>query len=277
MTRVNRSMDATSGRGDRLFSSVLGALDVLTVHMGDQLGVGRLPLGRRRRLGAVRAADADRAGRGQPPALPRPARVAVAAGSACGPDRRGPVADVGSGDGWSSIGMALAYPSARVHGFDVDPASIEAARKHAAGHGGGDRVSFHLGRRCVRRGRGRLLRRRHRLRVHPRQARPGLYRMCGFAPRKSRGCHLDRAREVYRRRLSQPRQAGIGARVAPAASRRQTWADAVVDQSLAEVDAPSPRSSEQSLDRPRTSTARAHRVQHRSDCLSLDPPMRVVV
>jgi SAM-dependent methyltransferase len=40
--------------------------------------------------------------------------------------------------------MALAYPSARVDGYDVDPASIDAARRHAAEHGVGDRVSFHL-------------------------------------------------------------------------------------------------------------------------------------
>ena len=56
----------------------------------------------------------------------------------------GRVADVGCGEGWSSIGMALAYPTARVDGFDVDPASVDAARRHAASHGLGDRVSFHL-------------------------------------------------------------------------------------------------------------------------------------
>ena len=56
----------------------------------------------------------------------------------------GTVADVGCGEGWSSIGIALAYPSARVDGFDVDRASIEAARQHAADHGLADRVAFHL-------------------------------------------------------------------------------------------------------------------------------------
>jgi len=56
----------------------------------------------------------------------------------------GSVADVGCGEGWSSIGMALAYPTARVDGYDVDPASIEAARQHADSHDLGDRVSFHL-------------------------------------------------------------------------------------------------------------------------------------
>ncbi len=56
----------------------------------------------------------------------------------------GEVADVGCGEGWSSIGIALAYPHARVSGFDVDPASIDAARRHAASRGVGDRVTFHL-------------------------------------------------------------------------------------------------------------------------------------
>lgn len=56
----------------------------------------------------------------------------------------GTVADIGCGEGWSSIGMALAYPSSRVDGFDVDPASIEAARQHAASYDLGERVSFHL-------------------------------------------------------------------------------------------------------------------------------------
>jgi SAM-dependent methyltransferase len=56
----------------------------------------------------------------------------------------GSVADVGCGEGWSSIGIALGYPDARVDGFDVDPASIDAARRHAASYGLGDRVEFHL-------------------------------------------------------------------------------------------------------------------------------------
>ncbi|MGH2735514.1 MAG: class I SAM-dependent methyltransferase [Actinomycetota bacterium] len=41
------------------------------------------------------------------------------------------IADIGCGEGWSSIAMAGAYPSARVDGFDLDEASIEAARRHA--------------------------------------------------------------------------------------------------------------------------------------------------
>jgi SAM-dependent methyltransferase len=56
----------------------------------------------------------------------------------------GSVADLGCGEGWSSVGMALAYPAARVDGFDVDPASVEAARRHAEEHRVEDRVMFHL-------------------------------------------------------------------------------------------------------------------------------------
>ena len=59
-------------------------------------------------------------------------------------ERGARVADIGCGDGWSSIGIALAYPGATVDGFDVDAASVAAAGKYAAAHGVADRVSFHL-------------------------------------------------------------------------------------------------------------------------------------
>ncbi|MGY1696919.1 class I SAM-dependent methyltransferase [Geodermatophilus sp. SYSU D00814] len=54
----------------------------------------------------------------------------------------GRVADVGCGLGWSSIGIAAAYPAARVDGFDVDAPSVERARAAAAEAGVADRVSF---------------------------------------------------------------------------------------------------------------------------------------
>jgi SAM-dependent methyltransferase len=53
------------------------------------------------------------------------------------------VADVGTGAGWSSIALALAYPELRVDGFDVDDASIDLARANAAEAGVADRVRFH--------------------------------------------------------------------------------------------------------------------------------------
>ncbi|MGY1985169.1 class I SAM-dependent methyltransferase [Blastococcus sp. SYSU DS0669] len=56
----------------------------------------------------------------------------------------GRVADVGCGEGWSAIGIALAYPTATVDGYDVDAPSIEAARRHAAESGVGDRVHFEV-------------------------------------------------------------------------------------------------------------------------------------
>ena len=42
------------------------------------------------------------------------------------------VADVGCGHGHSTLLMAEAFPKSRFHGFDVHPASIEAARRNAA-------------------------------------------------------------------------------------------------------------------------------------------------
>jgi len=52
------------------------------------------------------------------------------------------VLDAGSGEGWSSIGLARAFPAARVVGVDLDAASVERARRHAAGAGVADRVTF---------------------------------------------------------------------------------------------------------------------------------------
>lgn len=40
------------------------------------------------------------------------------------------VADLGCGTGWSSIALSLAYPSARIVGFDVDEKAIEVARQN---------------------------------------------------------------------------------------------------------------------------------------------------
>jgi SAM-dependent methyltransferase len=56
----------------------------------------------------------------------------------------GRVADIGCGAGWSSIGVGLAYPDARIDGYDVDEPSIAQARANAAEAGVGDRVRFHL-------------------------------------------------------------------------------------------------------------------------------------
>jgi len=54
------------------------------------------------------------------------------------------VADIGCGTGWSSIGIAKAYPKVKVHGLDIDAASIEQASRNAVTTGLADRVSFEL-------------------------------------------------------------------------------------------------------------------------------------
>lgn len=53
------------------------------------------------------------------------------------------IADIGCGVGWSSIGVASAYPLAQVDGYDMDEASIAEARRHAEAEGVADRVRFH--------------------------------------------------------------------------------------------------------------------------------------
>lgn len=47
----------------------------------------------------------------------------------------GTIADLGCGVGWASIAMAAQIPGARVIGWDSDPASVETARRNAAGAG----------------------------------------------------------------------------------------------------------------------------------------------
>jgi 2-polyprenyl-3-methyl-5-hydroxy-6-metoxy-1,4-benzoquinol methylase len=69
-----------------------------------------------------------------------PAIPDVHARLSAGPAR---VADVGCGAGWSSIGIALAYPDVQVDGFDLDEEALELARANAIELGVADRVTFH--------------------------------------------------------------------------------------------------------------------------------------
>jgi len=54
------------------------------------------------------------------------------------------VADVGCGVGFSTLLMADAYPESSFVGYDFHEPSIDEARRHAAGHGYGDRVRFEV-------------------------------------------------------------------------------------------------------------------------------------
>jgi 2-polyprenyl-3-methyl-5-hydroxy-6-metoxy-1,4-benzoquinol methylase len=54
------------------------------------------------------------------------------------------VADIGMGQGWSSIAIGQAYPKVRVDGFDLDEASVRAANANAQEAGVADRVKFHV-------------------------------------------------------------------------------------------------------------------------------------
>ena len=54
------------------------------------------------------------------------------------------IADIGCGEGWSSIALARAYPGATVTGIDVDQPSVEAAQANAMAEGLQDRVEFRL-------------------------------------------------------------------------------------------------------------------------------------
>jgi SAM-dependent methyltransferase len=53
------------------------------------------------------------------------------------------VADIGCGGGWASIALARRFPAVRVDGYDVDPPTVELARRHVADAGLSDRVTVH--------------------------------------------------------------------------------------------------------------------------------------
>lgn len=55
------------------------------------------------------------------------------------------VLDVGSGGGWSSIALGRAYPTAAVHGIDIDEPSVSMATENARAAGVADRVRFSHG------------------------------------------------------------------------------------------------------------------------------------
>jgi len=54
----------------------------------------------------------------------------------------GTVAEMGCGEGWAAIALARGYPGLRVDGFDIDPTSIETARRNAMQAGVAERVRF---------------------------------------------------------------------------------------------------------------------------------------
>jgi 2-polyprenyl-3-methyl-5-hydroxy-6-metoxy-1,4-benzoquinol methylase len=54
------------------------------------------------------------------------------------------VAEIGCGEGVAAITIGRAFPNVIVHGYDLDEASVAAARKNAADAGVGDRVRFEV-------------------------------------------------------------------------------------------------------------------------------------
>jgi 2-polyprenyl-3-methyl-5-hydroxy-6-metoxy-1,4-benzoquinol methylase len=71
-----------------------------------------------------------------------PAMPEIAARLEADPPAR--IADIGMGQGWSSIALARGYPNVRVDGFDLDEASVTAAQENARAAGVDDRVTFQV-------------------------------------------------------------------------------------------------------------------------------------
>jgi hypothetical protein len=156
----------TGGGGERRYSLPHGHAEVLTD--GDRINffapMGRALVG----IGAVMTTvvDAFRAGGGVPyEAYGADIRSAISALNPPGfmsllgtqwfpaitdvdsrlrakPPAR--VADIGCGTGWSSIGIAKAYPLVTVDGLDLDSASIEDAKRNAETSGVSGRVKFEV-------------------------------------------------------------------------------------------------------------------------------------
>lgn len=53
------------------------------------------------------------------------------------------IADIGCGGGWSSIGIAQAYPKVQVDGYDIDVPSVELAQRNVREARLSDRVTIH--------------------------------------------------------------------------------------------------------------------------------------
>lgn len=86
-------------------------------------------------LGLLNGASFDRTLAGWIAAMPDiDRRLRTADGAA--------VLDIGCGVGRSTLALARAYPNARAHGIDLDPASVHEARDAAARAGLADRVTF---------------------------------------------------------------------------------------------------------------------------------------
>src|SRR5260370_808026 len=55
------------------------------------------------------------------------------------------VADIGCGDGWSTVMMAKAFPNSQFVGYDFHSGSIDAARAHASSHSVAQNARFEVG------------------------------------------------------------------------------------------------------------------------------------
>lgn len=137
---------------DRLVAAATGTLDLLVIALGERLGYYRL-LARREPLTPPGLAAASRTAPRYARDLNRPGYLRLLAEDwltalpevqqrlRTAPPAR--VADIGCGAGWSCIGLARGYPMLRVDGYDLDPASVELARRNIAAAGLADRVRMY--------------------------------------------------------------------------------------------------------------------------------------
>jgi SAM-dependent methyltransferase len=115
--------DRADALAERLFAATLGALELYPFYLGTELGL------------YPTLADAHELPTEWLAALPD---VVARLESA----RHPRIADLGCGQGFSTIALAHAFLDAHVDGIDADPASITDARRHARDAGLDGRVRF---------------------------------------------------------------------------------------------------------------------------------------
>lgn len=155
-------VDVVVGRGDErrfLLSDAYVPVLLEEVHPAHMMGLAPVLLGVARALPAV--ADAYATGRGvhfadfgdelrfglgslNRPGFAHDTRAWIEAmpDVAARLDTGGTILDAGCGVGWSTIGLAQAFPCATIVGIDLDAESIVEARANAVNAGVADRVSF---------------------------------------------------------------------------------------------------------------------------------------
>ena len=147
-TEITLSEEQTAQRDtfiDRMLQSTAGVFDIFTVHIGDRLGFYDQLANNGWLTSTGLAQQAGAQERYVHEWLEQQTVSGITdihARLQENPPAR--IADIGMGAGWSSIGLAQAYPNVLVDGYDLDEPSVELARNNAREAQLDGRLKFHL-------------------------------------------------------------------------------------------------------------------------------------